>query len=327
MRNDRGIQQAVETHARDVNQKRLRHINVVILVKQLQAQSALLQETMYSLERAACGTLLGEQPDTDPDYVRSLRQQVATIKEEIALTKKSLSEAEERATVRLQGWDAHVASCLSVPGADAHVDDEDEENDQESDAEKFERDPATLIIMHQAHADVLAEYYDEMELLLIAMQKGDDAARKKLAAIVDDLHRKMITGEHVENAANRWRAAIRTSQAAVRLKDENAFRYTCYGPSLFDRRPSAVVDHFMNLHLHPIAHAAHPNTARASTHRAPARTRRAHAGHGATAKSGDDGDGDGGDGEPPRPRTSNAPTLPLHHSLTTHSLIFAGGAQ
>ena len=61
-------------------------------------------------------------------------------------------------------------------------------------------------------------------------------------------------------------------------------------------------------------------------HRAPARTRRAHAGHGATAKSGDDGDGDGGDGETPRPRTANSPTPPLHHNLTTHPLI-AGGAQ
>jgi hypothetical protein len=64
-------------------------------------------------------------------------------------------------------------------------------------------------------------------------------------------------------------------------------------------------------------------------HRAPARTRRAHAGHGASAKSGDDGDGGDGDGEPPRPQlTARVPAPPLHlfNSLTTHSLI-AGGAQ
>ena len=65
--------------------------------------------------------------------------------------------------------------------------------------------------------------------------------------------------------------------------------------------------------------------ARTTTRRPPIRARRAHAGHGATAKSGDDGDGDGGDGEPPRPRSARSPTPPLHHSLT-HSLI-AGGAQ
>jgi hypothetical protein len=45
----------------------------------------------------------------------------------------------------------------------------------------------------------------------------------------------------------------------------------------------------------------------------------------APKKAGDDGDG--GDGETPRPRSAHSPTPPLRHSLTTHSLVFAGGAH
>ena len=59
--------------------------------------------------------------------------------------------------------------------------------------------------------------------------------------------------------------------------------------------------------------------------RAPHRTRRASAGHGAAIKPGDDGDG--GDGEPPRHRSFHTPTPQLYliNSLT-HSLISVGGA-
>ena len=65
-----------------------------------------------------------------------------------------------------------------------------------------------------------------------------------------------------------------------------------------------------------------------ATRRTPIRARRASAGHGATAKAGDDGDG-GDDGEPHRPRPTArvpAPQLYLLNNLTTHPLI-AGGAQ
>ena len=325
MRNDRGIQQAVETHARDVDDKLRHHRNVVDRAQQLQAQKDALYEVESSLKRASFGDpfLFEDDVPPDPELAIILHRQSTEMRNGITQTTRKLREEKELATVHMAGWDAHVASCQSEP---YNINEYESVNAEDEDT-KFDKHLADLLALHQAHAANLAEYHSYLLSSLAAASDDDAAAKNFLEAIAEDIREDVISARHVENAANQWRAAkkTRSQEGAVRYRDKDEFRNACYGPSVFDRRTSAVVDHFMNL-TRPTSHTYAP-TVRTSTHRAPARTRRAHAGHGATAKAGDDGDGgDGGDGEPPRPRTSNPPTPPLHHSLTTHSLI-AGGAQ
>ena len=109
-----------------------------------------------------------------------------------------------------------------------------------------------------------------------------------------------------------------------------------YNERVYNRYEAKIVDHRkVNRELHGRLLLAEKNmrqqvwastVAARATRRPTIRARRVSAGHGATAKSGDDGDG--GDGEPPRPRSFHTPTpqLYLPNSLATHSLI-AGGAQ
>lgn len=302
MKNDRGMQQAVEIHARDVDAKLRRHRNVVNLAQQLQAQRNTLHEAEHSLELAECGTWdCAVLPD--PDRALSLGRQAAELRGEIAQTEKSLWEEKKLATVRLAGWDVHVASCLAEPLPLPDVD----AGDEEADDTKL----GTLVIMHQAHADSLVEYHDFLLASIVAAGAGDMAAGKALAAIRTDIDRGTISAEHVENAANLWRAARKTREETGFLGDE--FRDACCGPSLFDRRPSAVIDHFMSLGVHTFRDPA--AVAVRASHRTPHRARRTSAGHGAASKAGDDGDG--GDGEPPRPRSRLS--FPFTHHLAYSS--------
>ncbi|MHB8250672.1 hypothetical protein [Acidithiobacillus sp.] len=252
--------------------------------------------------------------EENPNYCPPER--ITEIKKNLEANHGELRSAQDK--IVQQSLTGFSAFRTSIFGADYQF--EQSSEDGEKEIEIDERISLTSEkAIRQGQNESLAALYN----FITHIEDGarhSAACRATLRQMASDIRNGIMDERHTMEFGSQILAANASSGLNVEDIINNVYGLeSFFDPNL---KPSTVVRHFINVS------ASHATTAvRTSTHRTPHRARRVSAGHGASAKSGDDGDGDG-DGEPPRPRSAQTPTPPLHilNSLT-HSLIFVGGAQ
>ncbi|MDA8153626.1 MAG: hypothetical protein M0003_13130 [Acidithiobacillus sp.] len=303
-------QESIKDYLQEVENKRQSHLIVVNLAQKSLAQFADLRKLEIPLQLALSGGGLWGNP-VDPEQTQILLNQHSTLRSENSQTQQELSKARELASVKMPGWGDFVSMCTTTE-PDRIKDEDDEDQNITPVDEDFCR---ALITMHQAHEDTLGEYSASLCSALAAMETGDLDAQESLSALAEDITRGKASAATVENDARLWLFAADGRSKELQSAEILA---NCHGLNAFfpEFKPSSVVSHFMNARTPSIYTAAARRVCPPPrTHH---RARRTSAGHGASAKSGDDGDGDG-DGEPPRPCLS----FPFTHHLAYPSAFSA----